>query len=148
MTRRRRGEQACQSREDHFGLYLALLCHGVISNLAKVWSLFLPSPTGRQEGLPATSAGIDGISGKYSVVPSSGVILEGVTGLETLTFSAERELMGLRVMEKKNVSESFSSGPLKEITVRLVIQRQICKTRRALSPRLGSLPEFFPSLSV
>lgn len=31
------------------------------------------------------------------------------------------ELMGLTVMEEKIVSESFSSGPLKEITDRLVI---------------------------
>lgn len=35
--------------------------------------------------------------------------------------SAEGELMGLTVMEEKIVSESFSPGPLKEITERLVI---------------------------
>lgn len=34
---------------------------------------------------------------------------------------AKGELMGLTVTKEKNVSESFSSGPLKEITERLVI---------------------------
>lgn len=70
-------------------------------------------------GLPANSAGIDGINWKYSVVPPSGVV--GVIGLGTLMSSAKGELMGPTVMEEKIVSESFSSGPLKEITERLVI---------------------------
>lgn len=87
----------------------SVLCLGVIGDLAKGWSL--------SRGLPAASTGMDGTDRKQPL----GLCFMGLRGMGTIASSGVGELMCSIEREEESVSVSSSSGPLKEITERLVI---------------------------
>lgn len=87
----------------------SVLCLGVIGDLAKGWSL--------SRGLPTASTGMDGTDRKQQL----GLCFMGLRGMGTIASSGVGELMCSIEREEESVSVSSSSGPLKEITERLVI---------------------------